>query len=1474
MKITPDHRSHTQATPRWLTWGALLATSGLSLDAAIVQRWSFNNPAGDAPTGTSVANEKAGGQPAVILGASARFTGSAVKLNGGSSATASYIDLPNGIVSGLAECTLEGWVSADTGGHTWARVFDFGDSLGLELTSPGGGGEGKDYIALTLSRGTDYNLQRFEWRNETPGGPGPGGATTLDSGLPTTFGQQFHYAVTIKPDGAGGSLISYWRNGEPVSVDAPTPFVLADLNDVNNWLGRSNWTGDANAGASFDEFRIYDTALSEAEVLASRTAGPDAGLPDTDGDGILDFFELQFPTILNPSVATDAAQDGDTDGLSNLGEFQRRTNPIVPDTDGDGLTDGAEVNTHSTNPLLADTDGDSLSDGDEITRPTNPLVQDTDGDGFSDGFEVAQGTDPKNPASLPLVLLVNRYGFNEAAGATARTVPDSVGELPGAILGDGFAWDGSNLVLDGGPSASAAYVDLPNGLISRHSRTRGGSGSITLEGWVTVTDSTPAWARIFDFGSSAPTNIEILGPGGGGEGRDYLMFTAYNGNDSGVRQLDWRNEDPAGGGGALGAYATTTFGSQFHFAVTVDEISRKATAWENGVKMTEFNLPFGLGDVNDINNWLGRSNWTADGNMAGSFNEFRVYSGLMSEAQINASMTAGPDTVPDPDTDNDGIPDWYEIRHGLNRTNPADAASDADADGLSALGEFQRHTNPASPDTDSDSLTDGAEVNTHNTNPTVADTDSDGLPDGQEITLTTDPNNPDTDGDSFSDGSEVAQNSDPKNPASFPLLLLVHRYGFNESAGSNGRIVTDTLGGAHGTVLGEGASWTGQSLTLPGGSSDSAAYVDLPNGLISRHSRANGGSGTLTIEGWVTVTDATPAWPRIFDFGSSMPTTLEITGPGNTNGGSVEGRDYLMLTAYNGTDPANRQLDWRNEDPRFGGGVVGAYTTATFGSEFHFVVTVDEISKKARAYENGERKTEVNLNFGLGDLHDINNWLGRSNWTGDGNLAGSFNEFRIYSGVMAESRIAANAAAGPNAALPVFDTDNDAIPDWYELTYGLNRNNPADATSDTDGDGLTALAEYQRGSRPNAVDSDGDGLADPAETNTGIFVSATNTGSHPNRADTDGDGANDAAEVSAGSNPLLFDTDGDGVSDFVEIAQGSNAASTAPAYGPLAHRWAFDNPSGTASNGEVSPDLVSGQPAVIRGVGASFTGSAVELPGGASAAAPYIDLPNGILSSRRVLTLEGWFSVANTANAWGRVFDFGNTEGGVELQGPGGGGAGLDYLALTAARGGNYDQQRLEWRDEFPAGGGAVTFDSDVVTPVGDGSLIHFVVTADNSLLGTTLLNYWRDGQLLTTNGAFPGNLANVNDINNWLGRSNWVGDANLAGTFDEFRVYDGVLNDAAVKANFAAGPNVVPGGPSPSPLAVLSVSRDAATGAVTIVWASEPGKSYAVSQSDTMANGSWADVPGTIASGGATTSVTITPPAAQTVRFYRIKQL
>ena len=92
-------------------------------------------------------------------------------------------------------------------------------------------------------------------------------------------------------------------------------------------------------------------------------------------------------------------------------------------------------------------------------------------------------------------------------------------------------------------------------------------------------------------------------------------------------------------------------------------------------------------------------------------------------AQINFDLDTdldGEGDSIDPDDDNDGIPDAYELVNGLNTLLNTDAALDRDNDGLTNLEEYLAGTDPNNPDTDGDGTPDGQD--SEPTNPEVGGT--------------------------------------------------------------------------------------------------------------------------------------------------------------------------------------------------------------------------------------------------------------------------------------------------------------------------------------------------------------------------------------------------------------------------------------------------------------------------------------------------------------------------------------------------------------------------------------------------------------------------------------------------------------------------------------------------------------------------------------------------------------------------------
>ena len=128
-----------------------------------------------------------------------------------------------------------------------------------------------------------------------------------------------------------------------------------------------------------------------------------------------------------------------------------------------------------------------------------------------------------------------------------------------------------------------------------------------------------------------------------------------------------------------------------------------------------------------------------------------------------------------------------------------------------------------------------------------------------------------------------------------------------------------------------------------------------------------------------------------------------------------------------------------------------------------------------------------------------------------------------------------NEAFIANSRLEFIYFEGDAPTLGADVFYLINHNANIYVNENAIGFGSSIYGYPVIYERASLVDVDGDGLYDLYETNTGIFVSNSDTGTDPLEIDTDGDGLNDSIEINIYlSNPNLFDSDNDGLSDLVE----------------------------------------------------------------------------------------------------------------------------------------------------------------------------------------------------------------------------------------------------------------------------------------------------------------------------------------------------
>jgi hypothetical protein len=231
-QVVPDGKGHNKLVNYGT--GFVLAVDGMSKEpGAQVVQWNDTTVTSSGTGGTRVAGK----------------LGKAVALSGSNQ----YVNVPRGAVSGVTgDFTISAWVNPAKN-STWSRLFDFGTGA-------------SNYMFLTVNRGTGL---RFAI---TTGGAGAEQQISSTTTLPLNTWS----LVTVTVSGTTGTL---YVNGQVAGTNTNLTLRPSNLGaTTQNWIGRSQYSGDPYLAASVDDFNVYGRALTAAEV--SALAGGEAGAGD------------------------------------------------------------------------------------------------------------------------------------------------------------------------------------------------------------------------------------------------------------------------------------------------------------------------------------------------------------------------------------------------------------------------------------------------------------------------------------------------------------------------------------------------------------------------------------------------------------------------------------------------------------------------------------------------------------------------------------------------------------------------------------------------------------------------------------------------------------------------------------------------------------------------------------------------------------------------------------------------------------------------------------------------------------------------------------------------------------------------------------------------------------------------------------------------------------------------------------------
>ena len=885
------------------------------------------------------------------------------------------------------------------------------------------------------------------------------------------------------------------------------------------------------------------------------------------------------------------------------------------DTDGDGLTDAFELLVSKSDPAITDTDYDGLSDGREIDIGTDPCLADTDGDGIPDSFEISW-------------IVVEANGMSrwiDTSSLTNRTVLWTEFDYQSSLLDAPiplqlFGHSLSNLAVNA--NGIARWTEQRRSLSSgRNWNDSANYLPVVSEPCVTVAGF---WDDLFADSSMTSSILVAMAETNGVRTSvvEFLRAGFYGGstNDIVSLQIQFSNTESNvvhvvfSEAAGLGTGSSATLGFRSSYDSTAEYSHDEDGTVFPGLAIT-YHIGYGTDPIDPDTDADGLSDGEeialgtapidpdTDGDGLTDAEEVILETDPLDSDTDGDGLGDGDEIVAgtnplDEDSDDDLLTDGWEFENGTDPLDGLDALTDGDGDGLTLAQEIVTYrTDPQCWDTDSDGLSDGAEV-TLGTNPRNRDSDGDGLPDGLEVELGTSPLLRDSDGDGISDGWEYDHAPfDPLDPTDGTVDAdgdgLSNAFEIAcgtdwQSVDTDGDGISDAAEVAAGTDPrlsdsdGDGIPDSQESSLGTSATSSDTDGDGCPDGWEVRYgfdpfsasspvlSADPDGDGLSNLDEarhgtnpFLADTDEDGLFDRI-EIGwveTVSPFSFDMSGATN------------MLDRFSSLDSGKRSVilpfpvDLYNtwECPRIVLGIDGTLALATgsgntipsapsavrplflraFADDLQ--AFPDELGSALSTSvfgTNGARRFVVECrSFGFKSLdaapsNSVSFQVVFSEEAPDQVSVCYFQAFRPGLSDRALGGGADLGVVSTKTAIPFSSHEPVAIP-GLALRYRFGTGTDP-LVADTDGDGLSDGAELARGTNPLLWDTDGDGLSDGAEVSSGMDPVTPNEGDEAFDADLDGDGLANGVESSLGTDWSDADTDGDGVSDGAEWHQGSD----------------------------------------------------------------------------------------------------------------------------------------------------------------------------------------------------------------------------------------------------------------------------------------------------------------------------------------------